>query len=70
MERALRIGSKLIGVNNRNLKILRTDLWVTESLAPMMPKDRQLVAENGLYRPPIWIGCIGSALRSSWSAIP
>ncbi len=51
MTRALRLTSPLIGVNNRNLKIMKTDLATTEQLAPMLPPGRVLVAESGLNSP-------------------
>ncbi len=47
-ERALNLKSPLLGVNNRNLKTMVTDLGTTETLASACPQDRVLVAESGL----------------------
>lgn len=48
VERAARLKSRLIGVNNRDLKRFVTDLGVTERLAPLMPEGTLLVAESGI----------------------
>lgn len=51
MERALRLPSPLIGVNNRDLKRMVTDLATTERLSALMPPDRNLIAESGIADP-------------------
>jgi indole-3-glycerol phosphate synthase len=48
MERALRLGFKLVGVNNRSLATFETDLAVTERLVRCAPKDVLLVSESGI----------------------
>ena len=48
MERAARLQSRLIGVNNRDLKRFVTDLSVTERLVPLAPEGTLLVGESGI----------------------
>lgn len=48
LERASHINSRMIGINNRNLKTLEVNIETSEELAKLAPKDRILVAESGL----------------------
>lgn len=48
MARALRLPGGMIGINNRNLKTLQTDLATTPRLAKLVPPERLLVSESGL----------------------
>jgi indole-3-glycerol phosphate synthase len=51
LERALRLKTPLVGINNRNLRTFETRLETTLDLLPLVPKDRIVVTESGILSP-------------------
>ena len=49
LETAVDAGAEIIGINNRDLHTFTTDLGVTELLAPLVPRGKQIVSESGIF---------------------
>ena len=48
---ALDNGAEIVGINNRDLRTFNTDLATTEGLAPLIPGDKVIVSESGIFTP-------------------
>jgi indole-3-glycerol phosphate synthase len=51
VERALRAGTSVLGVNNRDLRTFAVDLDTTRRLRALVPPDRLVVSESGIHTP-------------------
>lgn len=51
IERAVKTGARIIGVNNRDLARFKTDLATSETLIPLLPEGTISISESGIFSP-------------------
>jgi indole-3-glycerol phosphate synthase len=64
LERALRLKSKLLGINNRDLKTFATTLETCERMARLVPAGRIIVGESGIFAPEDLARLAGSGIST------
>src|ERR1700687_902630 len=63
LERAVRLKTPLLGINNRDLKSLKVDLATSEELARKLPAGRLAISESGLHGPEDLARMAGAGIR-------
>jgi indole-3-glycerol phosphate synthase len=64
LDRALRLRSRMIGINNRDLKVFKTSLAVSERLAPRVPAGKVIVGESGIHTPDDLARLAGAGIKA------